>query len=188
MRIGILALQGAFIEHKQIFEKLGAETFEIRQRRDIEKPFDGLILPGGESTVMGKLLHALDLYEPIKKLIEDGMPVWGTCAGLILLAKNIVGEESHLGLMDVTVRRNAYGKQIDSFSREVLIPKVSENPIPLVFIRAPWIENVGDKAEVLCSLDGHTVAAREDNMLVTSFHPELTDNTAFAEYFLKMIK
>lgn len=188
MRIGILALQGAFIEHKHALDKLGVESFEIRQKKDIEKPFDALIIPGGESTVIGKLLHQLDLYEPIKKMIEDGMPVWGTCAGLILLAKNIIGEDAHLGLMDMTVKRNAYGKQIDSFSQEVSIPEVSENPIPLVFIRAPWIESVGDNVKVLCELNGHIAAARQDNMLVTSFHPELTDNTAFAEYFLKMIK
>lgn len=187
MRIGILALQGAFIEHKHALDKLGAESFEIRQKRDIEKPFDALIIPGGESTVIGKLLHKLDLYEPIKKLLEDGMPVWGTCAGLILLAKNIVGEDAHLGLMDMTVRRNAYGKQIDSFSQEVSIPEVSDSPIPLVFIRAPWIESVGDNVKVLCELNGHIVAARQDNMLVTSFHPELTDNLAFAKYFINMI-
>ena len=187
MRIGILALQGAFIEHKYALDKLGVESFEIRQKRDIEKPFDALIIPGGESTVIGKLLHKLDLFEPIKKMIEDGMPVWGTCAGLILLAKNIVGEDAHLGLMDMTVKRNAYGKQIDSFSQEVVIPEVSENPFPLVFIRAPWIESVGENVNVLCELNGHIVAARQDNMLVTSFHPELTDNTAFMEYFLKMI-
>lgn len=187
MRIGILALQGAFIEHKYALDKLGVESFEIRQKRDIEKPFDGLIIPGGESTVIGKLLHKLDLFEPIKKMIKDGMPVWGTCAGLILLAKNIIGEDAHLGLMDMTVKRNAYGKQIDSFSQEVIIPEVSEKPFPLVFIRAPWIESVGDNVNVLCELNGHIVAARQDNMLVTSFHPELTDNTAFTEYFLKMI-
>ena len=188
MRIGILALQGAFIEHEQIFSSLGAEVFEIRQKKDIEKPFDALILPGGESTVIGKLLHTLDLFDPIKNLIENGMPVWGTCAGLILLAKNVVGESPHLGLMDITVRRNAYGKQNDSFSQEVIIPEVSQNPFPLVFIRAPWIESAGDNVQVLCELDGHIAAARQDNMLVTSFHPELTDNTAFAEYFINMVK
>lgn len=188
MRIGILALQGAFIEHRRTLDKLAVESFEIRQKRDIEKPFDGFVLPGGESTVIGRLLHKLDLFEPIKKMIEDGMPVWGTCAGLILLAKNIVGENAHLALMDMTVRRNAYGKQIDSFSREVMIPEVSRRPVPLVFIRAPWIESVGDNVKVLCELNGHIVAARQDNMLVTAFHPELTDNTAFLDYFICMVK
>lgn len=188
MRIGILALQGAFAEHEQIFRSLGSDVFEIRQRKDIEKPFDALILPGGESTVIGKLLHELNLFEPIKALIQNGMPVWGTCAGLILLAKNVKGENAHIGLMDITVKRNAYGKQIDSFSQEVMIPEVSKNPVPLVFIRAPWIEIADDNVDVLCELNGHIVAARQDNMLVTSFHPELTDNTAFAEYFMNMVK
>lgn len=188
MRIGVLALQGAFIEHIHSLEKLGIEAFEIRQKADIEKPFDGLIIPGGESTVIGKLLKKLDLFEPIKEMIQNGLPVWGTCAGLILLAKNIAGENPHLGLMDMTVKRNAYGKQIDSFSSDVIVPKVSENPVPLVFIRAPWIESVGENVEVLCELNGHIVAAKEKNMLVTSFHPELTDNTAFLEYFISMVK
>lgn len=188
MRIGILALQGAFIEHKHALDKLGIESFEIRQLRDIEKPFDGLIIPGGESTVIGKLLHKLDLFEPIKSLIEGGMPVFGTCAGLIVLAREVIGEKPHLAVMDITVRRNAYGRQYDSFAGEADIPKVSDKPVPLVFIRAPWIESVGEKAEVLLELDGHIVAARQDNMLVTSFHPELTDNTAFLEYFIKMVK
>ena len=148
MRIGILALQGAFIEHK----------------------------------------HTLDLFEPLKKMIEQDLPVFGTCAGLILLAKNIIGENPHLGVMDISVKRNAYGRQFDSFSSEVSVPKVSENPVPLVFIRAPWIESAGSSVEILLELDGHIVAARQNNILVTSFHPELTDNTAFLEYFIKMVK
>ena len=188
MKIGILALQGAFIEHKYSLDALGVESFEIRQKKDIEKPFDGLIIPGGESTVIGKLLHKLDLYEPIKNMIENGMPVFGTCAGLIILAKNIEGEQAHIGTMDITVRRNAYGKQIDSFSEEVVIPEVSDKPFPLVFIRAPWIDSVGDSVKVLCVLNGHIVAARENNMLVTSFHPELTKNLDFHKYFINMIK
>lgn len=187
MRIGILALQGAFIEHKYSLDKLGVESFEIRQKRDIEAPFDGLIIPGGESTVIGKLLHQLDLFEPIKEMIKNGMPVFGTCAGLIVLAKNIEGEEPHIGLMDMTVRRNAYGKQIDSFRTDAVIEKISPSPVPLVFIRAPWIESVGENVEVLCELDGHIVAARQDNMLVTSFHPELTEDLTFHKYFVDMI-
>ena len=120
MKIGILALQGAFIEHKYSLDALGAESFEIRQKKDIEKPFDGLIIPGGESTVIGKLLHKLDLYEPIKNMIENGMPVFGTCAGLIVLAKNIEGEQAHIGTMDITVRRNA--------SKSTVFPKKSLSP------------------------------------------------------------
>ena len=188
MRIGILALQGAFIEHKQALDKLHIESFEIRQKKDLAKPFAALIIPGGESTTMANLLHKLDLLTPLKELIADGMPTWGTCAGMILLAKEIIGEQPHLGLMDITVRRNAYGKQIDSFSQEVLIPQVSANPIPLVFIRAPWIERAGEKVEILYRLNDHIVAARQDNILVTSFPPELTNNTDFARYFINMIK
>lgn len=188
MKIGILALQGAFIEHKHALSKLGIESFEIRQKRDIQQPFDGLILPGGESTVIGKLLHTLDLFEPLKAKIEDGLPVFGTCAGLILLAKNIEGEKAHLGVMDITVRRNAYGRQYDSFSLSANVPLVSEEPVPLVFIRAPWIESVGSNTDILLELDGHIVAARQGNMLVTAFHPELTDNTAFLKYFINMVK
>lgn len=188
MKIGILALQGAFIEHKHALSKLGIESFEIRQKRDIQQPFDGLILPGGESTVIGKLLHKLDLFEPLKAKIEDGLPVFGTCAGLILLAKNIEGEKAHLGVMDITVRRNAYGRQYDSFSLSANVPLVSEEPVPLVFIRAPWIESVGSNTDILLELDGHIVAARQGNMLVTAFHPELTDNTAFLKYFINMVK
>ena len=174
--------------NKHSLDALGVESFEIRQKKDIEKPFDGLIIPGGESTVIGKLLHKLDLYEPIKNMIENGMPVFGTCAGLIVLAKNIEGEQAHIGTMDITVRRNAYGKQIDSFSEEVVIPEVSDKPFPLVFIRAPWIDSVGDNVKILCKLNGHIVAARENNMLVTSFHPELTKNLDFHKYFINMIK
>lgn len=188
MKIGILALQGAFIEHKHALSKLGIESFEIRQKRDIQQPFDGLILPGGESTVIGKLLHKLDLFEPLKAKIEDGLPVFGTCAGLILLAKNIEGEKAHLGVMDITVQRNAYGRQYDSFSLSANVPLVSEEPVPLVFIRAPWIESVGSNTDILLELDGHIVAARQGNMLVTAFHPELTDNTAFLKYFINMVK
>ena len=188
MKIGILALQGAFIEHKHALDRLGIESFEIRQRRDIAKHFDGLIIPGGESTVIGRLLHKLDLFEPLKAKIESGMPVFGTCAGLILLAKSIEGETAHLGVMDITVRRNAYGRQYDSFSVNADVPKVSEKPVPLVFIRAPWIESTGRGVDVLLEIDGHIVAARQNNMLVTAFHPELTDNTAFLEYFINMVK
>ena len=121
-------------------------------------------------------------------MIENGMPVFGTCAGLIVLAKNIEGEQAHIGTMDITVRRNAYGKQIDSFSEEVVIPEVSDKPFPLVFIRAPWIDSVGDNVKILCKLNGHIVAARENNMLVTSVHPELTKNLDFHKYFINMIK
>ncbi len=184
MRVGILALQGAFAEHKRSLERLGAGMFEIRQKKDLEQPFDALVLPGGESTVIGQLMRKLDLLEPIKTLIKNGMPVLGTCAGLILLAKNVEGGEECIGAMDISVRRNAYGRQIDSFSQSAVIEKISPEPIPLVFIRAPWIESVGKDVEVLLRLDGHIVAAKQDNMLVTSFHPELTEDLRVHKYFL----
>lgn len=189
MKIGILALQGAFIEHKHSLDALGVESFEIRQKKDIEKPFDGLIIPGGESTVIGKLLHKLDLYEPIKNMIENGMPVFGTCAGLIVLAKNIEGEQAHIGTMDITVRAATHtASKSTVFPKKSLFPEVSDKPFPLVFIRAPWIDSVGDNVKILCKLNGHIVAARENNMLVTSFHPELTKNLDFHKYFINMIK
>lgn len=188
MRIGVLALQGAFIEHEQILSRLGAESFEIRQLGDFAGKIDGLILPGGESTVMGKLLNELSLFEPVKNAVSGGLPVLGTCAGLILLAKEINGESPHLATMDICVRRNAYGRQIDSFESEAVIPEFSDKPLELVFIRAPWIEKVYGGAKSLCELNGHIVAAREDNQLVTSFHPELTSSVSVHEYFLSMIK
>lgn len=187
MKVGILALQGAFIEHKQALNKLGVSSFEIRQKKDIEQPFDALIIPGGESTVIGKLLHKLKLFEPLKNMIENGLPTFGTCAGMILLAKHIEGEESHFGVMDISVKRNAYGKQIDSFKTEAVIERMSPNPIPLVFIRAPWVESVNSNVEVLCELDSHITAVKQEKMLATSFHPELTDDLTIHKYFLSMI-
>lgn len=183
-----MALQGAFIEHERILAALGAEVFEIRQKRDFppREQIDGLVIPGGESTVMGKLLRESGMNEPIRAAIAGGLPVLGTCAGLILLAKEIEGESPHLAVMDIRVRRNAYGRQIDSFAAEAVIKEFSPDPMELVFIRAPWIENTFGSAEVLARLNGHIVAARQENMLVTSFHPELTENKAVHAYFLAM--
>ncbi len=184
MRIGVLALQGAFAEHEEKLLACGAEVFEIRQRRDIERSFDGLILPGGESTVMGKLLHELSLMEPIRQRIQDGMPVMGTCAGLILLAERIAGEETvHLGTMGITARRNAYGRQLGSFRTTAEFQGIGS--IPMTFIRAPYIESVST-AEVLAEVDGRIVAARDHNQLALAFHPELEESAAFHEYFLKL--
>lgn len=186
--IGVLALQGSVIEHMKALEKLDdVKAVEVKRVNELNE-IDALILPGGESTTISKLLNIFGLTEPLIRRIKDGMPVWGTCAGLILLAKEIIGEKAHLGLMDITVRRNAYGRQIDSFRCEKLICEVSDKPIPLVFIRAPWIENAGNKARVLCENDGHIVAAVQDNMLVTSFHPELTEDISFHKFFADMIK
>ncbi len=187
-KIGILALQGAFAEHEQVLKVLGVETVQIRNRQDWEAhaDLDGLILPGGESTVMGKLLHDLDLFEPIKAKINEGLPVFGTCAGLILLAKTIVGDQTkHLASMYISVSRNAYGRQLGSFVTNADFKGIGE--IPMVFIRGPIIETVGPEVEVLSQVKGAIVAAKEKHMLVTSFHPELTGDTRVHAYFLEII-
>lgn len=188
LRIGVLSYQGSVIEHIRAINSLeNAVGVEVKTLEALNS-VDGLIIPGGESTTIGKLLDIFGLKEPLKKRIEDGMCVWGTCAGLILLAKNIVGEEPYLDVMDITVRRNAYGRQIDSFNTNQVIEEFSDKPIPLIFIRAPWIESAGSGVKVLCSLDGHIVAGREKNMLVTSFHPELSDDNTVHKYFAGMIE
>lgn len=188
LRIGVLSYQGSVIEHLKAINSLeNAVGVEVKTLEALNS-VDGLIIPGGESTTIGKLLDIFGLKEPLKKRIEDGMCVWGTCAGLILLAKNIVGEKPYLDVMDITVRRNAYGRQIDSFNTNQVIEEFSDKPIPLIFIRAPWIESAGSGVKVLCSLDGHIVAGREKNMLVTSFHPELSDDNTVHKYFADMIE
>lgn len=187
MRIAILALQGAFIEHEQMMERLGVSSFEIRQRKDIEQPFDGLIIPGGESTVQGKLLRELELFEPLKEKIIDGMPVFGTCAGLILLAKEIKNDgRLHFAAMNITAIRNAYGRQLGSFYTESEFKGIGK--IPMTFIRAPYIEAVYGDAKTLATVNGKIVAARENNMLVTSFHPELNKDLSVHRYFIEMIR
>ncbi|MGN0578171.1 MAG: pyridoxal 5'-phosphate synthase glutaminase subunit PdxT [Ruminiclostridium sp.] len=187
MRIAVLALQGAFIEHEKMLASLGAESFELRQKSDLEKPFDGLIIPGGESTVQGKLLRELDMFEDIKRRIEGGLPVFGTCAGLLLLAKQIENDErTHLATMDITAVRNAYGRQLGSFHTEAEFKGLGV--IPMTFIRAPYISSVGQAAEILAEVDGKIVAARQDNMLVTAFHPELSEDTSVHRYFLEMVR
>lgn len=187
-KIGVLSYQGSVKEHMKMLRRLeNVEAVEVKTLEAL-KSVDALILPGGESTTISKLLNIFGLMEPLRDRIRNGMPIWGTCAGLILLAKNIIGEKPHIRLMDITVRRNAYGKQIDSFRQEAVIKAVSDAPVSLVFIRAPWIESVGNGVEVLCELDSHIVAARQNNMLATSFHPELTEDLSFYRYFAKMIK
>lgn len=188
LRIGVLSYQGSVIEHIKAINSLeNAVGVEVKTLEALNS-VDGLIIPGGESTTIGKLLDIFGLKEPLKKRIEDGMCVWGTCAGLILLAKNIVGEKPYLDVMDITVKRNAYGRQIDSFNTDQVIEEFSDKPIPLIFIRAPWIESAGSDVKVLCSLNGHIVAGREKNMLVTSFHPELSDDNTVHKYFAGMIE
>lgn len=186
MKIGILGFQGAVIEHQRHIEKIGHEAIIVRYPEQLAE-LDGMILPGGESTTIGKLLNRTGMMEPLRERIREGLPVWGTCAGMILLAKELENDSvRHLAVMDITVKRNAYGTQIDSFDVNVEIPEVSTGEIPLVFIRAPYITSVGEGVKVISRIDGHIVAARENNMLVTSFHPELTDCSAFHRYFAEM--
>lgn len=186
MRVAILALQGAFVEHAAMLDRLGAEHFEIRQAKDLEQPFQGLILPGGESTVMRKLLHDLGLFEPLQRRIREGLPVFGTCAGLILLAKSVEGGVPCFETMDIRVKRNAYGRQLGSFHTEEEMAGIGK--IPMTFIRAPYIQSVSGSAEILAEVDGNIVAARQENQLVTAFHPELCSDLRVHRYFLDMVK
>ena len=187
MTIAVLALQGAFAEHEKVLDRLGVSHIELRQAGDLKKPFDALILPGGESTVQSKLLKELDMFEPLKKRIENGMPVLATCAGLILLASEIEGQDScHFGTIPMCVRRNAYGRQLGSFYIEDEMKEIGK--IPMTFIRAPYIDDVYGEAEILAVVDGKVVAARQGSQLATAFHPELNDDTSVHAYFVEMIK
>lgn len=180
MRIAVLALQGAFIEHEQVLQRLGVESFEVRQKKDWLQKKDGLILPGGESTVQMRLLRELDLLEPVRQSIREGLPVFGTCAGMILLS------EGHLGTMDIRVRRNAYGRQLGSFNAVGKVAEVGDD-IPMTFIRAPYIEDIlSDKCRSLAEVDGHIVAARQGKQLAAAFHPELTSDDRMHRYFIQL--
>ena len=184
--IGVLAVQGAFIEHEDMLRSMGAECFEIRKASDALREMDGLVLPGGESTVQGKLMRDLGMFDTLRQRIVDGLPVFGTCAGMILLAEHISNDDRvHFATMPITVRRNAYGRQLGSFSAVGRFGDIPE--VPLEFIRAPYIEKVGDGVEVLTECQGKVVAARYGNQLVTAFHPELTDDTKVHRYFLDMV-
>lgn len=184
--IGILAVQGAFLEHEQALSRLGVPWRELRQKKDLEAPLGGLILPGGESTVMGKLLRELELFSPLREAIQNGLPVFGTCAGLILLASRLQdGERPHLATMSISARRNAYGRQLGSFHMEEEFRGIGK--VPMTFIRAPYIEQAWGNAEILAAVDGKSVAARQGNQLVTAFHPELTDSLLLHRYFLEMV-
>lgn len=183
MKIAVLAVQGAFIEHEKMLERLGVESFEIRQKKDLEQDFDGLILPGGESTVMGKLLRELDLFDTLRERIVGGLPVLGTCAGLILLAQRLSNDDNvHLGTLPVTVKRNAYGRQLGSFVTRAELSGVGE--IPMTFIRAPYIESAAEGVEVIAEVDGNIVGVKYGNQIGISFHPEVTDCTKLHEYFV----
>lgn len=185
MRIGVLAVQGAFVEHERALTALGASCFEIRERAQALAPMDGLVLPGGESTAMGKLLREGDMLAPLRARIEGGLAVLGTCAGMILLARTIENDaRRHLATMDITVRRNAYGRQLDSFCDRAPFEGVGE--FPLTFIRAPQIVELGQGTRALCRARGRVVAARQENQLACAFHPELTGDWAVHRYFLEM--
>ncbi len=184
--IAVLALQGAFAEHETMLDRLSVRHFEIREPADLDRPFDGLIIPGGESTVQGRLLRELGLFAPLRERIAAGTPVFGTCAGLLLLAKQIDNDERrHFALMDVVACRNAYGRQLGSFSTA---GDFAGRPgVPMTFIRAPYIDRTTSAdVDILSIVQGKIVAARQRNMLVTAFHPELTDDTTVHSYFLKM--
>lgn len=186
MTIAILAMQGAFLEHGQMLDRLGVEHFEIRKKEDLNRPFDGLILPGGESTVMRKLLIELDIFDTLKQKIEGGLPVFGTCAGLILLADQVEDGVPCFGTMDIRAKRNAYGRQLGSFYYEGGIKGIGT--YPMEFIRAPYIESVGDDVEILAEVEEKIVGVAYKNQLAFSFHPELTGNDKIHEKFLELIK
>lgn len=187
IKIGVLALQGAVKEHLQIMDQLGVEAVPIKRKEQLQD-VDGLIIPGGESTAIGKLLRQYELREPILELHQKGKPIFGTCAGLILIAKHIAeNNEPHLPLLDVTVQRNAFGRQVDSFEADLPIKDVAED-FQAVFIRAPLITEVGSEVDVLSAVSDQVVAVKQDNLLGISFHPELTDDTRLHAYFLSMVK
>jgi 5'-phosphate synthase pdxT subunit len=187
MKIGVLASQGAFIEHIITLNKLDIGAVPVRLPGEL-KGLDGLIIPGGESTTISRLMASYKLVDKITALARDGMPVFGTCAGMILMSREISGNTTQpLGLMDITVKRNAFGRQVDSFETQLKIPVLGEKPFPAVFIRAPIIESYAKNVEVLARLDDNTaVAVRQGKLLGAAFHPELTDDLRFHEYFLKM--
>lgn len=190
MKIGVLALQGAFIEHILVIKKTGSEAVEVRLPEELQD-LDGLVIPGGESTTILKLMHGNGIFQPLKNKIEAGFPVLGTCAGMICLAKKVFNSQESalepLEVMDIEVKRNAFGRQVDSFEADLPIPMLGENPYPAVFIRAPLIKKTGPEVKVLAKLpDGIIVAAQQGKKLVCSFHPELTNDIRFHEYFLKL--
>ena len=188
-RIGVLAQQGAFAEHMDMLYRLGVESVAVRLPEELEG-LDGLIIPGGESTSIGKLIRDYDLREPLRRLAEQGFPIMGTCAGMILLAKEVSGLNLEpLGIMDISVKRNAFGRQVDSFETDLDIPAIGAPPFHAVFIRAPNIERVGDGVDTLAWLpNGIGVAARQGNMVALAFHPELTNDLRLHDYFCGIVR
>ncbi len=186
--VGVLALQGDFREHRLMLERLGARTREVRKPADLAG-LHGLIIPGGESTTIHKLMTAYELAGPIQEFAAAGGVVYGTCAGLITVARDTVeGAPPTLGLMDIVARRNAFGRQVRSFEADLEVEGLRSGPLRAVFIRAPWVESAGPRVEVLATWEGHIVAAREGGVLVTAFHPELTDDARLHELFIHMIR
>jgi len=190
LTIGVLAVQGDVREHVRVLTELGAEAYGIRRPNELAH-LDGLVIPGGESTTMDKLVRAFDLYDPLRALIADGLPVYGSCAGMIMLADRIAeprpGQQT-LGGLDVTVRRNAFGRQVDSFEEDLDFVGLDDGPVRAVFIRAPWVDQAGDGVEVLARAAGRIVAVRQGPLLATSFHPEVTGDTLVHELFVDIIK
>jgi 5'-phosphate synthase pdxT subunit len=187
MRIGVLALQGAVAEHKHVLSGLGVQPVEVRLPGDLNG-IDALIIPGGESTTISNLLALYELYDPIRSLVLKGFPVFGTCAGMILLASRIVDSNvESLGVMDISVRRNAYGRQIDSFECDIDIPEIGDKKFNGIFIRAPIVESVETGVQVLSRVNGYPVAVRQGKLLACSFHPELTEDFRFHDYFVSLI-
>ena len=185
--VGVLALQGDVAEHLAALERAGAQPLAVKTRDDLAN-VEALIVPGGESTTVIKLLRRFGLDAPIKQRVGAGMPLWGTCMGMIVAAHDVAGlEQDTLDLIDITVRRNSFGRQIASAEVDLPIPTLGDEPFPAVFIRAPWIERTGPDVEVLASRDGHGVFVRQDNVIASSFHPELTGDDRLHAYFLDMI-
>ncbi|MCY0894733.1 MAG: pyridoxal 5'-phosphate synthase glutaminase subunit PdxT [Alicyclobacillaceae bacterium] len=185
MKIGIVAVQGAFREHNRMLRGLGAETVDVKRTSHLDG-LDGLVLPGGESTSIGRLMREYGLIQPIRELVQKGLPVFGTCAGMIVMATEIAGgEEPHLAVMDVTVNRNSFGRQKDSFEANLHVPILGNPDFPAVFIRAPHIERIGESVETIAEYEGRIVGVRQGNCLAISFHPELTDDSRFHQYFLE---
>ena len=189
VRIGVLALQGAFAEHAALLDKLEVQASPVRLAQDLAA-LDGLVIPGGESTTMLHLMREYDLDAPLKGLALDGLPIMGTCAGMVMLAKHASGlDRETLGAMDIDVRRNAFGRQVDSFETDLDIPAIGAAPFHAVFIRAPFIERVGDGVEVLARLtDGASVAARQGKLIALAFHPELTSDLRLHSFFLEVVR
>ncbi len=189
VRIGVLALQGDFAEHIEHLRAVGADALEVRTLAQLDS-CDGLIIPGGESTTIARLLLAFDLMEPLRERIAQGLPVWGTCAGAIMLARRVPAlDRPPIGAMDITVDRNAFGRQVDSFEADLDVRGIDDGPLRAIFIRAPVLRELGPDVEVLAQLeDGRVVACREGALLATSFHPELTSDTRFHRLFVQLVQ